>query len=75
MPKINLCFQGWLQGIEVNQIFATGELETPINVSNISSQQLVRQLQSGEWAISLKEALNTDCDDEEIEIFDYEDNE
>lgn len=69
MPQINLCFQGWLRGVEIKQVFDVhGE---PVDVSEVSSKEVADKLKSGEWSISLHDALDN-ADDSEIQLHDFE---
>ena len=68
--KINLCFQGWLRGAELEYVFNsdTGE---QIELENVSVDVVVDRLTSGVWCMSLHDVLDN-ADDSEIELHDYE---
>jgi hypothetical protein len=69
MPKIDLCFQGWLRGAEINNVTvtATGEY---LDVSECNAEEITNKLAAGEWTIALGDHLY-DSDDAEIEVFDF----
>ena len=69
MPQVSLCFQGYLRGVEVEHVFdVNGE---PVDVSEVSSKELTEKLKSGEWSMSLHDALDN-ADDSEIQLHDFE---
>jgi hypothetical protein len=68
MPKIDFCFSGWVRGAHVSK--ATTPEGVEIDVSGLTSAELVSRLSKGELAISLADHLYES--DAEIEIFDYE---
>ena len=71
MPKMNLCFQGWLRGVEIRRVTETASGEY-VDVSQLSAEEVEAKLSNGEWLVSLKDLLNTEiADEEEIEIFDF----
>ena len=71
MPKINLCFSGWVRGADVTK--ATRDTDTgteSVDVSDMPAEELARKLKAGELFISLGDHLY-DADDNEIEMFDF----
>ena len=68
MPKIDLCFSGWMRGVELTK--ATDNDGKIIDVSQMDAKQLTKDLQEGNLFVSLADLLaNVDCDDDNIEIF------
>jgi hypothetical protein len=70
MPKIDLCFSGWVRGVEVTEAMSVANFET-VSVANMSPGELIGKLQSGELAISLENCLAADSEAGEIQLFDY----
>jgi hypothetical protein len=70
MPRIDLCFSGWVRGVEVTEAMNVANFETVV-VANMSPGELVGKLQSGELAISLKDCLEADSKAGEIQLFDF----
>jgi hypothetical protein len=69
MPKIDLCFSGWLRGANVEQALdANGDI---VDVSGMDSEELVRKLNASALFVSLASCLG-DNDEEEVELFDFE---
>lgn len=66
--KIDLCFQGWLRGVEISA-FTEVATNKEIPASQLTIKEAERRLQNGELAISLKQCLNETNNEEEIEIF------
>jgi hypothetical protein len=69
MAKISFCFQGFVNQADVKIAYKIAEGKD-INVENLTSEELVKELKNGKYAISLTEALKES--DAEIEIFDYD---
>jgi hypothetical protein len=69
MPKIDLCFQGWLRNADVAT--ATSVDGETVDVSNMDASELASKLSKGELFVSLGDLLDT-TEDSEIEIFDFE---
>lgn len=69
-PRIDFCFQGWVRGAEISTALdiATGNT---IDVSEMSSEELVGKIKNGELAISFDDCLENSSN-QEIELFDYE---
>ena len=71
MPKIDLCFSGWLRGVEVS-VARDANFEL-INVSKLASQELVEKLHKGEIFVSLVHLLTDgEAEEDNIEMFDFE---
>jgi hypothetical protein len=70
-PKIDLCFSGWIRGVEVTQ--ASNNKGKKVDVSKMSAKELVRKLIAGKLFVSLGDLLY-EGDDEEVEMFDFEEN-
>lgn len=78
MPKIDLCFNGWVRGANVTKASrpipeedgCASPVET-IDVSHLSADELVAKLKSGELFISLADCLDDNREDE-VELSDYE---
>jgi len=68
MPSINLCFQGYINGVEVTK--ATNADGESVDVSEMSEGELCRKLNAGELFVSLGDLLY-EGDDEEIELHDF----
>lgn len=69
MPKIDLCFSGWLRGVNVET--ATDHEGNTVDVSKMDSDELCNKLSNGELLVSLSDCMDN-ASDEEIEIFDFE---
>jgi hypothetical protein len=69
MPKIDFCFSGWLRGVNIDHV--TDAEGNSIDVSSLTSEELIERLESGKLFISLSGSLNCSNEDEEVEIFDY----
>lgn len=69
MPKITFSFSGWVRNAPVERALevATGN---EIDVSQMSSEELMAKLEAGELAISFAEAYGNSSD-VDIEIGDY----
>lgn len=69
-PQINLTFQGWCRRSEMEEAMVVKTGET-VDLKGVSSEELVSKLQSGEWSISLVDAIDNagkyDC-----EVSDYD---
>ena len=70
MPKINLSFSGWVNSANISKAYRVATNED-VDVSDLTSVELVDKLQKGELALTLSDALDN-CDNNEIDIFDYE---
>jgi len=70
MPKISFCFSGWVNGANVSVVMdvASGQ---EVDVTDLTVNEVVERLLSGEWALSLWDGMNN-CDSSEAELFDYE---
>lgn len=68
MPKINFCFSGWIN--DANITTCANADGNQVDVSQMTPDELIQKLNSGELFLSLKESLNN-SDSEEIEIFDF----
>lgn len=73
MPRIDLCFSGWLRGVEVKQ--ASDVQGQVVDVSEMPTDELVRKLKAGELFVSLGELLDECNRGEEIELSEFEVNE
>ena len=78
MPNIDLSFQGWICGANIETAVVlkkntdTGDpVGSRIDVSDMNKEEFIDKLNSGELAITLTDALN-DCNKSECELFDYE---
>lgn len=69
MPKIKICFSGWLTGVNIST--ATDSEGNERDVRNMSASQLAEMINSGELVIDLVAAIR-DSEDQEVEIFDVE---
>lgn len=71
MPRINFCFQGWVNDTEITSAMnpETGLAE---DVSGLSAAELIAKLEKGELCFSFVTALSLEnCRDREIELSDY----
>jgi len=74
MPKIDLCFSGWLRGVEIETAWKLeGTLGKDVDVSSYTSEQLAKALTEGTLSVCLRKILD-DADDSNIEIFDFDPN-
>lgn len=69
MPKIKICFSGWLTGVSVST--ATDIEGNERDVRNMSASQLAEMINSGELFIDIVAAIR-DSENQAIEIFDAE---
>ena len=69
MPKIDLCFQGWLRGAIITEAAETAT-GNKVDVREMSAHELTQKLDSGELCISLGEHLY-ESRKAEIEMFDF----
>jgi len=69
MPKINVCFQGWINGGCVDH--AMSKFGEHVDVSGMDSESLVQKLESGELTIYLGDILYNN-DDSNIKLFDFD---
>ena len=69
MPKIDFCFSGFCQGVEVSEV--TDIDGNTVDVSGWDDMELVSQLEKGQLFISLGDYLY-ESRKNEIEIFDFE---
>lgn len=67
MPKINLCFSGWLTGVQINTV--TDADGNEIDVSNRSASEIAERIDSKEWFVDFV-ASYRDSSDQSVEIFD-----
>ena len=56
MPKINLCFFGWFNDVDVKTAINLANNQE-VDISNMEQRQLIKKLNSGEFALSLKNKL------------------
>lgn len=70
MPKIDLCFSGWLRGVTVKKAATTCDGED-VDVRKLTSEELVEKLNNGDLVLSFEDALKNSQEDE-IELTDYE---
>jgi hypothetical protein len=71
MPQIDFCFSGWVRGAKITR--ATDVEGKKVDVSKMESSVLASKLTKGELFISLGDYLY-DNRDNEIEMFDFEEN-
>jgi hypothetical protein len=71
-PQIDLCFQGWLRGVEVQSVMNV-KTDEIINTAGMSGKELADKLNDPDsgWAISFGDALDN-ANKEEIELSDFE---
>jgi hypothetical protein len=69
MPKMNFCFQGWVNG--ANIIEATDVDGKKVNVSKMNPEELADKLNKGELFISLGDYLYSNRKSN-IEMFDFD---
>lgn len=72
MPKIKLCFSGWIRNLQVGHAF--NDDHDDIDVSNMTSSELIEKLQRGELSIDFVACLR-DSNDTDVEMFDIEEDE
>jgi hypothetical protein len=70
MAKIDFAFGGWIRGADVTKVTVV-DTGADLNVEEVSADELMTKLATGEWAISLGDYLY-DSEDAEIEISDFE---
>jgi len=70
MPKIDLCFSGWIRGVEVTKATDVAML-TDVSVANMSVEELVSALESRKLVIGLEECLEANHAEDHIELFDF----
>jgi len=70
MPRISLCFQGHVNGANIDTAIDS-KTNQEVDVSGMSSEELIQKLDNGELAVSLTDAMN-DCDNSGAELFDYD---
>ena len=73
MPKVSLSFSGWIRNVDVTTAYDLKnekEIEE-IDVSSMSSEELVRKLKNGELFLGFVETYKK-ASDVETELFDYE---
>ena len=70
MPKVDLCFQGWIRGASVDT--ATNAAGEEVDVSGMTSEELAEKLANGELFISLGKFLYERREDASIEMFDFD---
>lgn len=70
MPIIDLCFSGWIRGLEVTEAMDVSN-QVWIPVADMDAKELIAKLWAGTLAIGLRECLGADHDEDEIEMFDY----
>ncbi len=73
MPNLSFSFQGYVRKIPVAKAYTVGDNPKEIDVSNLSTKELLGKLRSGEIVISLSELLQQPEGEQEVEIFDFED--
>ncbi len=66
MPKINFCFQGYINDVSLK--FAFNAEGHSVNVTEMTDEELANKLTNGELFISLKDFLEQA---QEIELHDY----
>jgi hypothetical protein len=66
MPKISFCFSGWVVGANIRS--ATDDQGNDVDVTGLTSKELVKKLKAGELIISLSSSLN-DNDDYDTTFF------
>lgn len=71
MPAIDVCFSGHFRGLEVEEVIEAETLERK-SVLGWNAATVADKLKSGEWLLSLSDALESSCKDSEVEIFDFE---
>ena len=69
-PKIKLCFSGWFRNVMVKT--AKDALGNSVDVTKMSSAELVKKLNSRDLFVSLSDLLLNECEDSEIELFDFD---
>ncbi len=70
MPNIDLCFQGWVRGADMETATDVNTMEE-VDVSSMSATELIKKIDDGILCISLNDALDVSSKIE-IEIFDIE---
>lgn len=71
-PVVDLCFNGWLRNVVVESAsLVEGDEHTRVDVSGMSSAELVEKFNKGELLLSLRRCMLT-AGAEEVEIHDVE---
>lgn len=70
MAKIDFNFSGWVRGADVTKVTVVETL-TDLDVSDKSASEIIEQIRSGVWSISLGDYLYENKDSE-IEVSDFE---
>jgi len=68
--KINFCFEGWINGANVETVTetATGK---KIKVDSLPKETVIKKLESGEFSISLGDFLYKNNSNSSIEMYDF----
>ena len=69
MPRISLCFQGWINGADIET--CVDLKSNVIDVSEMSATELIQKIKAGDLFLSLHDALES-AEDSETELHDYE---
>lgn len=69
MPRIDLCFSGWIRGANVETAMNPTN-GASVDVSNMPASELIEKLTSGELCMSLADALDN-TRSSEVELFDF----
>lgn len=70
MPNISFTFEGWVQNAPIEQALDTKKVEY-IDVSKMSSKELIEKLNSGKLAINFTKAY-LDANECDLEIKNYQ---
>lgn len=70
MPKINLCFEGFINNTEVLEAMSLSDMDS-VDVSDWSAKQLIEAIESGSIALSLADLLIS-ADDYDVEMSAFE---
>lgn len=69
--KINLCFQGWVNGAELTHICDEDFNRREISEMKVTPQDVLANLATGVWTMALSDVLGQSTK-EEIELSDFE---
>lgn len=70
MPKIDFCFSGWVRGAAVTKITTAAGNEQ--DVTGEDAESVAKNLEAGEYFISLGDYLYDNSHKCEIELFDFD---
>lgn len=68
--KIKLCFSGWLRNVTVTHVLDV-KRDRIVDIRNMDKKRVLARLNKGTYALSLRHCFNH-CGDQEVEIFEIE---